>query len=802
MKNRLSKNIKFLVVIFAFSFNVSGQTAKTAERIWLIDYYFKSEKKFHQKLVQIDRLILNGNYSAAKDLIRIQKKNSLTDLQTAAVLCYEGNIAYNESDYQKTIDLCDESIGLLSTKHLKNRYLVKSLNLKAKGLGAFNEYDLAERLIDSSIVITKEIKDYHGLAACYYYRGSFFSDKGNFSKCAEYMEKSIEIRKKIKDELGLAASYSFLGMCYSYMDNYLKGIELIHKSIVIRERMKDKRGLANSYLTLYKVYSEIGEIDKAMKTEFKSLSICLELNDQQCVSGRYTNLGEIFQKKGKYDESLIYHFKALELSRKLNIKNRIGQVYENIARVYLKTGQLQLSKLYIDSSSVLRMLIGDEIGLASIELIRAEVHLKNGETDKSLYASEQALIFGEKLKLPHIIKDAHSLLHKVFKAKHNSNKALFHFERFVNLRDSLYSMDQSREFLRKELEFNFAKKQEIDRLKQAKKSEKAKLENSKQHTIIVYSSSALGIVSLLLGFSFWQFRLKNKSKKDLEIANTNLSSKNSELIEQSKIIEAQSHTIQQKNQEITDSIRYAHKIQTAVLSTSDEFKRHFSDALVFFKPKDIISGDFYWVTEQNNYTIYVTADCTGHGVPGGFMSMLGVSMLNELITENQLHEPAEILNRLREKIILSLKQKGVAGEQQDGMDMTLCVYNKETRIMSYAAANHVLYLTRKEDGLTKLIEFKGDKYPVGIFGDELYSFNPYEIKIEPGDLIYTFTDGFADQFGGTRGKKYKYKQLKELLVKMHDLPLKIQEQKLNESFLQWKGDLEQVDDVCLIGVRF
>jgi serine phosphatase RsbU (regulator of sigma subunit) len=301
------------------------------------------------------------------------------------------------------------------------------------------------------------------------------------------------------------------------------------------------------------------------------------------------------------------------------------------------------------------------------------------------------------------------------------------------------------------------------------------MESKRQQTIILYTFSALAVVSLLLAFSIWQYRQKNRSKKALEVANG---------------------LIQEKNREITDSIRYAHQIQTAILPSEEEFSSYFTDAFVLFRPKDIISGDFYWVTKIDGKVIYATADCTGHGVPGGFMSMLGMSMLNELVNENRLTDPAEILGRLRDKVIAALKQKGVSGEQQDGMDMTLMVLDPSAGTLKYAMANHVFYLLRNGE----LQEFKGDKFPVGIYGDKLKPFTTHEVSVLKGDRIITFSDGYADQFGGPKGKKLKYKKMQEFLLERSEPVLSGCKIQLVEGFDSWKGEHEQVDDVCVIGV--
>lgn len=791
--------ILFAAMLFAFQ--AQGQVSSNAERRWLIDYYFMDNPKFQDQLVYVDHYILVGEYDKVKVIFKKLSKENLSTLEKSALRCYEATIKYNESEFEKSIELCNESLEIMRRAGIKNRYWIKAMNLKAKALGAINDYKTADKLLDSTILFAGEISDSYGLAAAYYYRGSFYSDKGNYKKCIEYMLKSSNIRKWIHDEVGLAACYAFLGMSYSYMDDYIQGIEYIQQSIRIRERLHDKRGLANSYLTLYKVYFEIGEMDKAMKSEYQSLTICRELKDLQCISGRYTNIGQIYQRKGDDQKALYYHFQALKLSQQLNIKNRIALVYENIARVYLHKKEYTNALKYLDSSSVLRKSFGDENGLASIDLVLATVFLEQNQSDLAIESALSALYAGRKLKLPHVIKEAHSILHDAFAGKKDVENAYYHFRKFVLLRDSIFNIDQSKELLRKELEFNFSKKQEMQRLEEVKKNEKDELERKKQETIILYSSSALTIVTLLLGFSFWQFRLKNRSKKQLEIANRDLNDINTQLKDKSEIIEFQNSTIQLKNNEITDSIRYAHQIQRAVLPSEAEFKKHFKEAFVFFEPKDIISGDFYWVTEIKEHIIYVTADCTGHGVPGGFMSMLGVSMLNELINENNIIEPAEILDKLREKVINALKQKGVSGEQQDGMDMTICVLNPKKDLLTFASANHSLYIVNEVNDEIILQEHNGDKFPVGIFGEELKPFHQQVIKLNKNDMIYTFSDGFADQFGGMNGKKFKYTQLKQLLKSVQNLSVDEQEKTIKDSFRKWKGEQEQIDDICLIGVR-
>lgn len=795
--------MKRLIVIFLFiSAYCFAQNKTNSEQTWLIDYYFKDNKELQEKLSTIVDLTIAGKYNDAKtEINQLKSSQSKTTLSYSALLSYESTILYNESQYEKSFSLADSCIKIASQLDKNNRYIVKALNIKAKALSALNEFESSEKILIETISLAKSIDDKNGLAGSYYLQNSNASDRGYYQKSKELLLKSIELRKEINDQLGLAACYSFLGLTYSYLGDYMQGIEYIQQSIIIREKNGDKRGLANSYLCLYKIYIDIGEADKALESELKSLDICKEINDLQCVSGRLTNLGKIYQNKGDYSKALTYHFMALAISKQISIRNRIADVHENIAKNYNYTGKYNDAIKHIDSCKTIRTIIGDEEGLVSATLVLSQINFNQKNISAAIDNGNNALKASLKLKLPYLIKDAHHVLSDAYGLKHNNDQSLIHYKAYIVLRDSLYNIDKTKEIVRKELEFNFNKKQELQKLEVAKKLAETDTESRKQRLIIYFSIFALIILTSLLGFAIWQYRLKIKSEKQLQFMNSDLNLKNYQLSEKTQIIETQHNTIHQKNKEITDSIRYAHKIQTAMMPLKQEFANYFKEAFVLFEPKDIISGDFFWVTTRNEKIIFATGDCTGHGVPGGFMSMLGVSLLNEIINEHDLTEPALILSRLRKKVITALRQKGLSGEQQDGMDMTVCVIDKQEMTLHYAAANHVFYVIRKKDSNYTLEEHRGDKQPVGIFGKDLKPFKQYLVQLNTDDVVYTFTDGYADQFGGPKGKKFKYTQLKETLLSVQSIPLEEQETIMKQKFMNWKGNLEQVDDVCLIGIK-
>ena len=329
---------------------------------------------------------------------------------------------------------------------------------------------------------------------------------------------------------------------------------------------------------------------------------------------------------------------------------------------------------------------------------------------------------------------------------------------------------------------------EIDQQKKTLNTQQTEIDNQaailKQQKIVITIFVTLCVFILGLALMVYRnYRAKNK-------ANIILEKQKVEIIEQKKVIEV-------KNHEIVDSINYAKKIQLAVLPDLTHFESKFNDAFVLFMPKDIVSGDFFWIHQTEDALFYATADCTGHGVPGGFMSILNNSLLNEVVIEKKIHEPGDVLDMLRLKVIKALKQQGKTGEQQDGMDLSFCKIDSTFSKLSYAAANNPIWMVRNGS----LIEHPANSQPIGISYFKINQFDQKTIELKKGDIVYTFTDGYADQFGGEKGKKFMTKRLKETLISIHSMPLQKQRDELESRFRNWQGDNEQVDDVLIIGVK-
>lgn len=269
------------------------------------------------------------------------------------------------------------------------------------------------------------------------------------------------------------------------------------------------------------------------------------------------------------------------------------------------------------------------------------------------------------------------------------------------------------------------------------------------------------------------------------------------IAEQKYKIKIQHDIVQKQNKKIEDSIIYAKKIQSAVLPPNRFIQHLLSQNFIFYKPRDIVSGDFYWIKQIDKKIFIAAADCTGHGVPGALMSMLGITFLNEIVNKNPEIHANEILNELRTHIISSLRQTGSIGESRDGLDIALCILNHEKKLLEYAGANNPLYLIRNG----KLNEIKADRMPIGIHRKAKESFYNHEVTLHKDDLIYIFSDGFIDQFGGKDGRKYLTGNFKKLLIENHQKPLSEQRQILEKTFEEWKGERKQLDDILVIGFK-
>jgi CheY-like chemotaxis protein len=526
--------------------------------------------------------------------------------------------------------------------------------------------------------------------------------------------------------------------------NYEKAIEYFHKSISINKQINNKNAIKilTKYIAL--IYTEINNYDSAIFYLNKTLDLLGNYkgnSDELCEI--YSNLAQALQGKGQYLQSNEALEKAEVFAKELNNVNRLISIYSLLAENYEKLNQPDKSYEYYSMASSLSKHIQEK------EILKYEGIARNAEAEKA--------------------------------------------EKEKQLKNTYDTLTEIREISK-------ARQMQIDLLNKEKQlqemiiNEKIQKERNRRFVIVVLSSAIL----IMLFFIFIIFKQLNAIKK----ANKLLAERSKEIEKQKEKIEEQHELLKRQSIKITSSINYARQIQQAVLPPMEAVKKIFPEHFILFRPRDIVSGDFYWITEKEGVIIVAAADCTGHGVPGAFMSMLGIATLNEIVNKTGINKHIralkanEILNQLRDQIIVSLHQTGAIDETKDGMDMALCIIDIENKVMQYAGAHNPLILIRDN----QLIQYDADKMPISIHIFENKPFTNHEIKIQRNDMIYLFTDGYSDQVG-ENGTKIMTRNFKNLLLQIHQKPIEEQLSILEKTLDEHMGSKEQVDDILVFGIR-
>ncbi|HLP10738.1 MAG TPA: tetratricopeptide repeat protein [Flavobacteriales bacterium] len=597
---------------------------------------------------------------------------------------------------------------------------------------------------DKAIATFSDISDKENLLYSIIFKAGLFQEIG---KNNDALKLLFDMLKKHK---GIPAYeftiYSNIGETFLQMKNYSKAEEYLSIAEnkfkeVLKRNSLIKETIINVYKNLGAVYHAKKQFDKASENFDKAMAKAEAVGNAQFMGPIYNELGSFYKETRKYEKAIECYEKSVPMKERDGNYASFGNAEANIGRIYTLMGRTS----------------------------DAEMHLRKGYMIMEEIGTDRAGSLNAVQGLAELYKN-------------NPAKAYPYLLEAFTLKDSVYADNVSAESARMEAIYENdknAKKIDIANAQNKQLKKINELQASQKRWILI----GLSIVLFLFAGAVWSYLGKRKSNKLLE-------EKNVEVIRQKMLVE-------QHNKEIVDSINYAQKIQAAILPAEEDFKKVLGDCFILFKPKDIVSGDFYWIAEKEKYTFYATVDCTGHGVPGGFMSVLAASLLNEIVNELGTHEPDQILNLLRTRIITALKQKGEAGENKDGMDMTICRFNRKTKELALASANNPVWIVKNGE----LTEVKPDKFPVGISPYENEPFTKQVFNLNNDDIVYTFTDGFADQFGGPKGKKLKYKNLAQLLINNSKHSMTEQSTMLNEEFEKWKGDLEQLDDICVIGIR-
>ncbi len=633
-------------------------------------------------------------------------------------------------------------------------------------------------------------------------------ENGKINEGKQYLDKALEISKNVDKKLLISSIRLKLGNYFNITGDYENAIENLVIAKEIYEEENSEAGISTAYNNLGATYEKMARYDEAMDCFIKSLNISESLNDSTNIARTLLNIGLLYSRQEDYEKSLEFYNKSLEIRIKLDDNEGIALLYNNIAivnyylenydnvrnyfekayKVYLESGNLRRQLMALSNIAEVDNMIGQkEKALNSyFEILKLEKELgQKGEQVGTYYAIAEiyysrddfnnaekycdlGLSLAKEIGAMAVTINYYELLTQIYGKKGNYRTALDYSELMFAVNDSVFNAEKTKQIQELETQYETKKKeQQIINLEKEREIRELKIKKQRLFTIFLLSGFVSIFIFLLILYS------QNK-----------------------KIRKANKLLAQQKRQ-ITDSIEYASRIQTAILPPGDFIAKVIPDHFILYKPREIVSGDFYWITHKDNKIVVAAVDCTGHGVPGAFMSMLGFAFLNEIVNKETELKANSILNELRNNVKKSLHQTGKEDEAKDGMDIALCVIDPENLTLQYSGAYNPLYLIRNEE----LITFKADRMPIGIHIIEKESFTNHEINVQKGDIIYIFTDGYVDQFGGPNASKFRKAPFKEMLVSIKDKEMQEQKRILDSEFEKWKGERDQIDDVLVMGIK-
>ena len=640
-----------------------------------------------------------------------------------------------------------------------------------------------ENLYKKHIKVALQYNDYESYTDAMYSLSNFYFNQGNMLKRLNVLEDGYETNLKAKFYRG--ASRMLIQMVFFYAENKdtTAALDYINKAIENEKLINDEKRKNRAFIIRGNLYRDLGQFAKALNEYNGAIQGYTNAKDTSAVADAYRQIGYLYQNKKDYK-------KAIE---------------------YFKKGE-QIAQSNNDFGLLVQFLIGKGDALASLgrydEAIAEHKWLWDKISSNLDKTDHQSIVFfGSHLAKDYVLakkfKDAKAILDIIvpitsvaveisnvenlaFRADSalgNYKEALLHYQNFIEVQTKLHDAEIAKAGVQQKFKSDIEKQ----KIEQEKERVVAKAESKRQKTFLL-----LGAVVLLLVAVFAVFVFKNLKKSQKQ--NKIIALQKQEVETQKDEIQNQKHLVDEKQKEIVDSITYAKRLQQAILPPQEFFDKHVPNNFILYKPKDLVAGDFYWAEEIGNLIFIAAADSTGHGVPGAMVSVVCSNALNRAVKEFDLTDTGKILDKTRELVVETFAKSNA--EVKDGMDISLLCIDKQNSKVFWSGANNPLWYISSNE----LNEVKADKQPIGKT-DNPKPFTTHQLEYKENTTFYLFTDGLADQFGGPKGKKFKYKQFEDLLIAINDKGMQEQSKIINEKFEAWKDELEQVDDVCVLGIK-
>jgi tetratricopeptide (TPR) repeat protein len=805
--------------------------------LFISDEAYKQSVKLNYPYGEINALYERGRYfidedrddSATACFKRAMVLASGSKRLVAQALYWEGNIYYAASNYKRSIDIFNRAVDVADSANMQaleadclsslgeacrmdynyfealgyyNRALQAATMLNdttrqtdcMSSLGEVyrmkSEYATAMFYYDACIKMATAAKDKAKIAFCLSSIGEVYKEQSDNVKALDYFNQSIRMAVEIDDPTDVASCYSSIAEIYNAEAEYAKALEFYNKAADIERELDDKAGLDYEYVGMGDIYREQKDYKNAIKCYTTGMDMARDVEDKGLYNAALTYIGEVYRDQGNYVEALNYYNQVITLAQKIDDDENMCNTLYLIGEVYSKLMDNNEALKYFNQSLDIARRTKNKRIISSCLYCMGEIYVKTNKIADAKKAAQESLQVAKESSEPQCIQNAAKLFSTAAKLSGDYKTALAMHELYVSTKDSSSNIEEVKRFATVEYSSKEQQlKSEEEKTAAVYKAEQAKNEAELKRQKTIRYALTIGFLLVLVFMGIIYRGLQQNKRKTIII-----SKQKEEVEHQRAMTEKQKALVEEKNKEVLDSITYAKRLQDAILPPIQLIEEHLPESFVLYKPKAIVAGDFYWMFKAGDQILVAAADCTGHGVPGALVSVVCSNALNRAVKEFNLLEPGKILDKVRDLVLETFERS--QSDVKDGMDISLSSINTKTGELKWAGANNPLWYMQDNE----LKEVAPDKQPIGKH-DKATPFTTHIVNLHKGDTVYLFSDGYADQFGGEKGKKFKYRQIQNRLKEMASLTLKEQGEKLHVIFEDWKGMLEQVDDVLMIGIR-
>lgn len=790
--------------------------------------------------------------------IKLSTKNNYTKGLANAyyILGYANALRKN---YTEAIRLLETALGIAQkSNNLKQQakvYQILGMTYRRQ-----SKYAKAVKYYQKALEHTNKLGDQdligdlnHAIGLSYYY-------KGDYSPSLKYYQKALEIRKAREDSKNLAKTYNNVGLVYYEQGKYSEAIKSYQASMNIKEALGDKKGVLYTYHNIGGIYLNQGDYPKALDNFLKALKLEQKLGNKDDIADTYIAIGLVYERQDKSEKALQYFQKSLTTYKQTDNKQGLLNAYSNIGGIYksmnedvkaqehyekvqmlaqeigaqdflahalYKLGDLSIKKKeYTKGAKLLGKAyqlakeIGHQVTITEVELSLGVLAYEQKQYSTSITYLSLALKNAQKIKYLEILKDAYENLTLVYEVQGRLGKALESHRMYKQIADSLLNEENVKKITRLEAQYEFDKKEDSLKSSQSKERQFFKADTERRETNQQSSYIGLALLGILLVVLLYFFWDKQKNNQKLNQVNSQLEASNEETLSINNSLQDALNLVEKQRDEMVSSIYYAQRIQQATLPDLELIKQEFPESFIYYKPRDIVSGDFYWYTKVESTPIYsqeegfgvgrilegftnekhvlVVADCTGHGVPGGFLTMLATQALINIVATKGVSSPDKILYALDELFKNLLKTNTT--KIRDGMDVTIVTIDKDANEMQFAGAKNSIALIQNNE----VKKIRGDVQSINGHSrkDKVRKFTLHTIDISVPTAFYLFSDGYIDQFNaGENAKKFSTRRFLDLIQENSSLPMSKQHQVLEHTMKEWMQEEEQIDDMLVVGVR-